>query len=434
MIASQDPLTEVPQELLSLPGLQAIQAPQTRQFERAAEILEGEITRNYSLYPAMPAWVLDENKKLLMPVGLLPKGAGKHEIVAVDLETGRVVHYPNNAPPTSRAESNWCGWAYANQPGGARGTPGTFAYVRRHGDEELWSMTITRPSVSSGNWGSGIDLTNIRYKGVPLISQIHVPILNVLYDQNACGPYRDWQWAENSFSAEGEDVAPGIRKCTSAPQTIMESHNDTGNFLGVAIWEEPTKVTLVSELSAGWYRYISKFEFHDDGTLKPIFGFSAVSNSCVCKKHTHHAYWRMDFNLIDGDHDVFEASQDGQSWETIVEEKKFKKNDPYKYFRVRHQNLNQGYRINPGRDDGVADDYGKGDVWAVHYATNEIEDRAVYTNTSANLDAFVNGESTNGTHLVVWYGAHYMHDEHGSENDEEHSHAFGPTMQLIANP
>ena len=36
---------------------------------------------------------------------------------------------------------------------------------------------------------------------------------------------------------------------------------------------------------------------HTDGTIRPRFGFAAVSSSCVCNVHHHHCYWRFDFDI-----------------------------------------------------------------------------------------------------------------------------------------
>src|SRR5215218_10681114 len=57
------------------------------------------------------------------------------------------------------------------------------------------------------------------------------------------------------------------------------------------------RLVVVSELQAGWYRYVSQWRFHDDGTIRPRFGFSAVRNACVCNVHHHHVYWRFDFDI-----------------------------------------------------------------------------------------------------------------------------------------
>jgi Cu2+-containing amine oxidase len=57
------------------------------------------------------------------------------------------------------------------------------------------------------------------------------------------------------------------------------------------------EIVLVSEMQAGWYRYISEWRLHVNGTIKPRFGFGAVNNSCVCNAHHHHVYWRLNFDV-----------------------------------------------------------------------------------------------------------------------------------------
>ena len=34
-----------------------------------------------------------------------------------------------------------------------------------------------------------------------------------------------------------------------------------------------------------------------DGTIRPRFGMRAVTSSCVCTRHFHHACWRFDFEI-----------------------------------------------------------------------------------------------------------------------------------------
>ena len=77
----------------------------------------------------------------------------------------------------------------------------------------------------------------------------------------------------------------------------LESGSDAGNFRGVAVYDNKEEVTLVSELEASWYRYISRWTLTDAGVIKPRFGFGAIVNGCVCNIHMHHVYWRLDFDV-----------------------------------------------------------------------------------------------------------------------------------------
>jgi len=76
-----------------------------------------------------------------------------------------------------------------------------------------------------------------------------VPVLNVLYDGNTCGPYRDWLYSEDCFQATGTDVpssGSGVRVASSAPATFCESSVDAGNFKGIAIYDQVRLTTNVS--------------------------------------------------------------------------------------------------------------------------------------------------------------------------------------------
>ena len=170
------------------------------------------------------------------------------------------------------------------------------------GGEVLWTFVVVRPSASSGTSGSGVELRQVAYRGKEVLRRAHVPILNVRYKNDACGPFRDWQNEESHFKATGANVAPGFKLCPSRAETILESGQDQGNFRGVAIYVDGEEVVVVSELEAGWYRYISRWRLHADGSIKPRFGFGAVRDSCVCNVHFHHAYWRFDFDIAGAGH------------------------------------------------------------------------------------------------------------------------------------
>ena len=144
------------------------------------------------------------------------------------------------------------------------------------GGTAVWRFLVVRPAASSGTNGSGIELRYLDYRGKRVLYRAHVPILNVKYDGNACGPYRDWQNQEGMIQANGTDVAPGFRLCSAPAATILDTGNDAGNYLGVAIYVQGQEVVLVSEMQAGWYRYISQWRLHTDGTIRPRFGFSAT--------------------------------------------------------------------------------------------------------------------------------------------------------------
>ena len=259
--------------------------PNREEFDEAVEILLedeslGPAIREQRLVPYRPmpplieAELPDGRLERTLAVGLLPRESGaRHEIVGANMIHRTVGRFHNRAPETALATAATCGLPNANQAPTPRGLAGQFQVTIPQADgSPLWSFLVIRPSASSGTNASGVELQNVRYRGKLVLFQAHVPILNVQYDGDACGPFRDWLFEESWIQADGANVAPGIRRSQAPAQTILESGTDSGNFRGVAIYRQGRETVLVSELQAGWYRYVSRWRFHDDGTIRPRFG------------------------------------------------------------------------------------------------------------------------------------------------------------------
>jgi Copper amine oxidase, enzyme domain len=373
-------------------------------------------------------------------VGLLPENGTEtsiaHQIVAVNLIQRSVKTYERHHPDLTLAADRVCGIPAFNCPIPNRGTPGQL-WISWPAHNPLWHFLAIRPAASSGTRGSGLELRYVDYRGKRLLYQAHVPILNVLYDQNACGPYRDWQYAEHCLQCDGMDVAPGFRYCTSQPKTICESGNDQGNFSGVAIHDTGDELVLETVMTAGWYRYIQEWRFHRNGTITPRFKFAGTSSSCVCNVHNHHCYWRFDFDLHTPGNNLVEEYNSlpliaHSNWHSQrFEIKRHRDYILHRKWRVRNTQSGEICEIIPGASDGVADTYGRGDLWVVRYHPNEIDDgynNTTGSGTEANIDKFVNGEMVENQDVVVWYGAHFRHDvgAHGNE-----CHTVGPILKLV---
>jgi hypothetical protein len=400
-------------------------------------------------YPPMPPFAdiehPDGTVERVVTVGLWNEPEDRHQILGV-LTDGTIIQHPEGVPPPG---SKSCGPKLGEkcQPPDGRRQVRVRVF---QGDVLLWDFVVVRPHASSGINGSGVELLFVDYRGKRVLSRAHVPILNVEYGaagfQAGCGPtYRDWLRDEVCFHAMGNDPAgSGFRVCTSPPQTILDSGADGGNFAGVALWYDGSSLELVSQLSAGWYRYASEWHLENDGTIKPRFGFAAATNPCTCDPHTHHAYWRFDFdiNLLN---DVVEEFNDPPivgkaNWHTKTFEIR-RPRDPshQRHWRVRDKGSSRGYTIVPGPSDGTTDPfspvasilplYGAGDFWALRQHGSEIDDGQGFTKdivfSQARISSFLSGELINGTDIVVWYGAHFIHDEaHPSPSP----HMVGPDL------
>jgi hypothetical protein len=144
--------------------------------------------------------------------------------------------------------------------------------------------------------------------------------------------------------------------CTDEPQTVLDNGTDTGNFRGVAIYDRE-EVTLVSELNAGWYRYITKWIFHDEGIISPRFGYGATTNSCVCNGHVHHVYWRFDFDIgTAANNSVAELYQ--KSLKIVETESMRPRLTSDQYWLVSNSGSGESVQIKPGPLDGNYDKYG----------------------------------------------------------------------------
>ena len=159
--------------------------------------------------------------------------------------------------------------------------------------------------------GSGLELFEVHYNGHLVFARAHVPILNVEYGPGGCGCFRDWLDSPRRFDAVGLPCDNGFCQTSVEPTTICDCaptnscdgnpnnacNVDIGGFTGVAATSEPTRLTLTTQTSAGWYRYIMKWRFYLDGTLEPVFEFGATPNGCTDASHFHHGYYRLDFDI-----------------------------------------------------------------------------------------------------------------------------------------
>ena len=405
--------------------------------ELGHRLREGELRP----YRPMPPLILDERPEggteRTIAVGLGPsEGTGAHEIVGVKAASGAVARFEAGAPAEALAGEP-CGLPNAGQPTVERGTPGQAKVTVSRAGEVLWTFVAVRPAASSGTLGSGIELRSVAYRGKRVLRRAHVPILNVRYDGDACGPYRDWQWQEGMLVANGTDVAPGFRLCPDPAQTVLDSGDDRGNFLGVAVYVDGEEVVLVSELEAGWYRYISEWRLDADGTIRPRFRFGAVENPCVCNVHHHHVYWRFDFDVVSAAHNAVREFNDPPvagtgRWHTLRHEIRRRRNpDRKRRWRVVNRVSGESYTLIPGPEDGTADAFGIGDMWALRRRGRQLDDGQGFTTdpaeARAGLNRFVNGESIFDADVVLWYAAHFSHDVH-EEGTGEHGHVVGPEL------
>lgn len=102
---------------------------------------------------------------------------------------------------------------------------------------------------------------------------------------------------------------------------------------------------------------------------------------------------------------------------------------------VEHVDTGEGYILTPGPDDGVADSFGVGDLWALQYRSGELDDGQGFTTdparAMAQLDRFVSNRAPiDANDVVVWYAAHFTHDVGGSPPGD-FGHQVGPELRPV---
>ena len=447
--------------------------PNNEEFEEAVAILQKDARYADSLKgsslkvfrPMPPVTILDGTTERLVNIGLDARGdSGTNEVVSVSIKRGEVIRYPERAPKTAKANPSACGITSAGQGSTPHGLAGQSQVTFTQNGVTLWEMLVIRPSASTGTWASGIEVRDVKYKGKSVLKRGHVPVLNVEYSPNVCGPFRDWQYSEGFLSAPEEGAtnpAPGIRVLAAGKvaTTSLETGDDRGNFQGVAIYQQNVgfgnELVMVAEMDAGWYRYIMEWRFADDGTIRPRYGFGATNNSCVCSVHTHHAYWRLDFDIVNPVNKVFQVERGRKFLQPITTEINRNKNHQTKRsLLIQNSTGDEAYMLVPNLSDGTVDEFGRNDFWVLRYKNvqggsplqNEIDDGWFSVagectpagGSCINITKFVNNESVADQDVVVWYGAHFVHNDGGNRLDPNRtgmvltgSHVVGPDIRPV---
>lgn len=430
--------------------------------EQDAAVSARRQAKKIEFYEAMPPTTVLDGERLVN-IGIRDQQTGENQIVGVSFKNGKLVRYANNAPPTSAASPDSCGIPNGGQAASGQGLAGQYnlTVTEAGTGTTLWEMLILRPSASSGaNFErSGLEIRDVRYRGKSVLKRGHAPILNVQYI-NSCGPFRDWQYSESPFDAPATGAtnpAAGIRILAAGQvaTTAVETRNDIGNFQGVAVYVQDVgfgpEVVMVTEMSAGWYRYIMEWRFATDGTIRPRYGFSSVTDSCVCIQRTHHVYWRFDFDVVNSNNRVYQLDRGRKFLKLLdTETMLFKNVQKSRSLLIQNSTGDEAYQLVPGTNDGqvvdangnLVDSFGGGDLWIMQFKGTagsplELDDPNAGGAAAANLDTWINAESLIDTDLVVWYAGHQMRQDDSSRSGARvpevisGAHVMGPTLRPV---
>lgn len=286
--------------------------------------------------------------------------------------------------------------------------------------DPLWEMCWLRPSQSAGPRGSGLELRNVHYRGIPVLKRAHAPMLFAEYTSSTC--YRDWKDTDSQFVAEpAVRNQLGVWSTFAATTSCDRSQHPTQSygscpfqlpgrtsgdcFNGVAIEDHGDYVTLTAHYSAAWYLYTSRVFLYANGAFDVQFGFGNSNGTNNGTTHWHHNYWRFDFDIDGADHNVLSINDVPQSTEFFsLINATGGPGGSARTFEVRNSQTGRGYRLTPGESDYTTpvNQSGRGfhltDVLGTLYRANEYTDRG-NTNNLGDC-AMLHGNLVNGENII----------------------------------
>src|SRR5262245_16677887 len=192
-------------------------------------------------------------------------------------------------------------WVSAQEPcppGGAR--------VAWPSDQRpLWSLCVLAPGNSSGPSGSGLEIRDVRFNGLPVLRRAHAPLVDVAYE-GTCGCRRGWSDEEAPFEVTGpggpaRGAAGSFAEAVVPPRTACDTGGaDVGAFRGVAIERLGDRIVLSTAMASGALRHSMSYTLRLDGTIVSAFAFADAPSACSAQDHRHRVYWRFDLDLGGG--------------------------------------------------------------------------------------------------------------------------------------
>ncbi len=262
-----------------------------------------------------------------------------------------------------------------------------------------WNGWVFDYGVESGF--DGLSLTDVTYDGTQLAHRISLPVMNVYYQNNACGPYADRLGGTIEGLYTNEFVLNGER------------------------WLE-----LAIEDHIGAYVIYQSYYFSESGTLDAHM-FSKGLQCYVY--HEHLPYWRFDFDVEGAaDDQILRRLDDGtlqvESTEFNLEATDAANHEWY----VRDEPTGTTVRLN--FDDGTYNQSGDivpetaypfNNVYGRQYRSGEV----TWSGGPSRTLGFNNGETIDD--VVLWYTG-YM--PHSADEGTELWHSTGVRLDIVPDP
>lgn len=293
----------------------------------------------------------------------------------------------------------------------------TTGHVRWPASDPIWEFDVVRPGATGVGQtpnGTGVEIRDVYFRGTKVLERGNTPVINVEYDAGGCGCYRDWSDSQTNFVANGVVAGQTCLAMATAGSVVSTCDTGTGgtpgSFSGLAFEDYGQELVVTSHMSAGWYRYLMKWHFYDDGRIWPEYSFAAATATCTERAHRHHVYWRFDFDLeATPNNDLVTETRGGvtdvlraeasRTWGAPAEQT---------YWSVLDGATGRGYDIVPSSADLLlpVDSFSKVDALVLRYRATELTDSG--GGCAINLNQ-MNNESIAEQDVVFWYRAGALH-------------------------
>jgi Copper amine oxidase, enzyme domain len=277
-----------------------------------------------------------------------------------------------------------------------------------HKDWEKWSFDY------GVNGHAGLELHDVRRNDQSIILKASFPVMRVDYAPGSCNnsPFSDLlEWCNLiPRSSISEMCHAGLlsgpaRGNSWCGEKICEREYTIGSRKWLELGITGTEANYV--IYQAWY-------LSDDGIM--LARVYSRGEQCAHRTHTHHAYWRFDFDIVQPQNNQVLVYDDLYgTWYQYPQERNATKAGHLSWF-VRDGNTGyKGVWIIPGqvngRDDGQATPFSDQDVAVRLYHPNEEGPWTDHAQGKLELGYDTPQEDIHSAHVVVWYVAHLIHQE-----------------------
>jgi hypothetical protein len=267
----------------------------------------------------------------------------------------------------------------------------------------------------------GLCLLNGSFLGVRIFGKLSLPVIRVKYllDDGVLGFTNDPPF----LNMGAGPYADQIHWVLEGDHGLQKISNRGNEYVGIHEFEINNVHWLEISVYAriGAYHINQQWHLSHLGTILPRVWSKGLHTNV---DHTHHPYWRLDFDIEEeGNNRVL--VEDNGKWFFYPKEA----NDAKHRYRnarwfVRNERTGSGAWIIPGPNDGHPDGFSKIDAAVRLYHPSEETNPWPF---GIGGLGFLDGEPTGNSDVVFWYIAHLFH--RASEGGD-HWHWAGPTINV----